>query len=101
MKLYEKTWFTVVTLLLFFPLGVFLMWKYKKFNKVGRIVLTAFFSFILVAMIFGKEENNQATSIETIEDEVETSVVSDTDEAKREADAKAEAEAEAEAKAKA
>lgn len=38
---YTKTWFILLTLLICcFPLGLFLMWKYKKFNKPVRIILT-------------------------------------------------------------
>ena len=35
---YQKTWFVIVALILFLPVGVFLVWKYKKFKKPVRIV---------------------------------------------------------------
>ena len=31
-KFYEKTWFTILTLICVFPVGLILMWKNKKFN---------------------------------------------------------------------
>lgn len=37
-----KTWFVLLMLLFCcFPFGLFLMWKYKKFNKPARVILTA------------------------------------------------------------
>ena len=32
MKLYEKNWFVVLMLILFFPVGLYLMWKHTKWN---------------------------------------------------------------------
>lgn len=40
---YTKTWFTVATLLLFFPVGLFTMWKYMNWNKIIKIGITALF----------------------------------------------------------
>lgn len=40
---YTKTWFTVVALLLFFPVGLFTMWKYMNWNKIIKIGITALF----------------------------------------------------------
>ena len=59
MKFYEKTWFTVLMLLLFFPVGLFLMWKYQKFNKGARIIISVFFGLLLVSNMFDESEDNQ------------------------------------------
>lgn len=79
MKFYEKTWFTVIMLLLFFPVGLFLMWKYQKFNKIARIIISVFFGFLIIGNLFGESESNQTgtTAIEetdtiSVEAEVET-----------------------------
>ena len=37
-KFYEKMWFVILMLIVFFPVGVYLMWKQKKFNKLVRII---------------------------------------------------------------
>ena len=57
-RFYQKTWFVVLMLLLFFPVGTFLMWKYKKFNKLGRIIASIvlsvpflFWVLIIVALL--------------------------------------------------
>lgn len=35
-----STWFTVLWLICFPPVGFYLMWKYKKFNNIARIIIT-------------------------------------------------------------
>ena len=41
---YSKIWFIVLMLLFCcFPIGLFLMWKYKKFNKPARVIITLFY----------------------------------------------------------
>lgn len=39
-KFYETKWFTLIMFVLICPVGVFLMWKNKIFNKAGRIILS-------------------------------------------------------------
>jgi hypothetical protein len=40
---YQKTIWIVVLLVLFFPVGLFLMWKYTKWNKAVKWIITGFF----------------------------------------------------------
>lgn len=42
-SIWSKTWICVIALIVFCPVGLFLMWKYKKFPKIARIIITAFF----------------------------------------------------------
>ena len=50
-KFYEKCWFCVLMLILFAPVGIVFLWKYKHFSKNISIILTAasaiFFIFLL------------------------------------------------------
>lgn len=53
-----STGVVVLLLILFWPVGVYLMWKYQKFSKVARIVITAILAFftllsLLSSMITG------------------------------------------------
>ncbi len=53
-----STGVVVILLILFWPVGVYLMWKYQKFSKVARIVITAILAFftllsLLSSMITG------------------------------------------------
>lgn len=52
-KFYSKSWFIILMLLLFFPIGLVLMWRYMKFNKPCRIVITALCFFILLIFVLG------------------------------------------------
>lgn len=46
-KFYQKTWFCVLMLFLFFPIGLILMWRYKRFNETARIIITGLFILAL------------------------------------------------------
>ena len=50
-KFYNSTWFIILALILFPPLGIFLMWRNKRFNTFARIGLTVVFSIYMLAMI--------------------------------------------------
>lgn len=64
-KWYQKTWIIVLFIIFFFPVGLFLMWKYTDWKKPIKIVVT----IVLVVMVFiaGKSgvdinKNNSAIS---------------------------------------
>lgn len=42
-SIWSKTWVCIIALIVFYPVGLFLMWKYKKLHKIPRIIITAFF----------------------------------------------------------
>lgn len=63
MKLTEKTWFIGLMLVIFFPVGLFLMWKNSNWNKVVKIIITA----VLVLAMFGAVSDDEgATEVETL-----------------------------------
>lgn len=46
---YSKTWFIILMMFFCcFPVGIILMWKYKKFNKPIRIIITVFFALCVI-----------------------------------------------------
>ncbi len=49
----QKTWFVILFLFLFWPLGLFFMWRAKKFTKVARIIITAVIGVLFVLNIVG------------------------------------------------
>lgn len=75
-KLTQKTWFTVLLLFIFFPLGLYLMWKNKKFSMVARIVISAIIAIeIIVFAGLGSEsetEINNSTQMVSTDTEQET-----------------------------
>ena len=70
MKIYEKNWFIILMLVLFFPVGLFLMWKNAKWNKTVKIIISVLFA---AAVIFsnGSEESKNVETKNT-NAEVET-----------------------------
>ena len=65
LKFYQKSWF--ILLLLFFcclPLGLFLMWYYKKNTKSVRIYLTVFFTIMWGLGIYIQYQNAVTTKSE-------------------------------------
>lgn len=62
LKFYEKNWFMWLMLIFISPIGIFLMWKNKKFNVIIRGVLSVFFVFWFVAFIQGFNQPKENTS---------------------------------------
>lgn len=91
MRFFERTWFVILTLIFFFPLGLFLMWKYEKFNKVARIIVTVIIGLAAFSTFTG-ESDNTATQPLVEEPTTTTADTSEEDKAAAEAAAKKEAE---------
>lgn len=67
-KWYQKTGFIILLLIFFFPVGLFLMWKYTNWGKKVKIAISA-----IIAVFFGISLISSAGSDEPVE-----TVVSDT-----------------------
>ena len=39
-KWYEKTWVIILFLLIFWPVGLFLMWRFADWSKTAKVVVT-------------------------------------------------------------
>lgn len=48
MKWYQKTWGIILLLIVFFPAGLYLMWKYANWNKRAKGIVSVIFAFILI-----------------------------------------------------
>lgn len=59
MKVYEKTWFIIVMLIVFFPVGLFLMWKFSTWNKVVKIIISVFFGLVIISSLFGGSSDDK------------------------------------------
>lgn len=67
MKWYQKTWVVILFLVFFFPVGLFLMWKYSNWNKVVKGAVTGLFCILIITNVAGGNkiiENNPTNSIE-------------------------------------
>lgn len=93
-KFYEETLFIIATLILIFPIGLFLMFKYNKFNKKARyVILTICMSPIIIAAInkilpqryyTSKKHNNNYESSKPIEQKNEDISLVDSTEVSKE-----------------
>jgi flagellar motor protein MotB len=61
-KFYEKTWFLWVMLIFIAPVGIFLLWKYKRFNQPVRIVLTVIFALFFIGAVASNNDDNTSTT---------------------------------------
>jgi penicillin-binding protein 2 len=61
-KFYEKTWFMWVMLIFFAPIGIFLMYQYKRFNPTARLILSIFSGLVFISII---ATNNISNNVET------------------------------------
>lgn len=63
---YNKEWFMWVTLILFAPIGIYLLWKHRRYSKNARVVLSIFFGIIfLIALrnnVFNNKQDTKANS---------------------------------------
>lgn len=56
-KITEKAWFIFLMYIVFFPLGIFFMWKNKHCPKLVKIVVTIIFVLLIIAGLFYKDDN--------------------------------------------
>lgn len=72
-KLTSKTWFVVLTLIIFFPIGLFFMWRNKMFNMPIRVIVTAFFGIAILANLgsSNSEPVAEPEPVEEVEEEPE------------------------------
>lgn len=76
---YKKTWFVIVMLIFFFPVGVVLMWLYKKNWKLPiKIIISVLFLFWILGLFAGNSDDGSKS--ETLEgtEVVQTTEVSET-----------------------
>src|SRR5699024_11081857 len=55
----ESNWFIVLLLLLFFPVGLYLMWRYSGWNKGPKWIITVIFAVLLLINTGGDDSGDQ------------------------------------------
>ncbi len=85
-KWYQTNGGIIALLILFFPAGLFLMWKHTDWNKTAKWTITGFFALlVLVNAIGGNDSNSTASNTQIAtptvsqESEATTQVVSTND----------------------
>lgn len=67
-RFYQKTWFIIVMLILIWPVGVFLMWKFSNWNIAVKSVVSAVFAFALINTVFDGD-NKPEKSVSDVQTE--------------------------------
>lgn len=65
MAWYDKKWVIWLAIILFFPLGLVLMWRTSNFGMKTKVIVTAFFVLILIGS-WGREPTDRTTSSSTV-----------------------------------
>ena len=70
-KFYKRTWFIVLMLLFVPPVGIFLMWKFTRWNQVLKVILSVVFGilFIFALMIGSSEDKSKIEEAEATQQE--------------------------------
>lgn len=68
-KFYTKNWFIILSLIFFFPLGIFLMWRNKKWSSKTRWILTISAIIFSLIIISTEDETDSAASNDLNEQE--------------------------------
>ena len=74
---YKKTWFIILALILFFPLGLVLMWIFSGWSKVPKWIVTGVFAFFIMAAVFSDPEeidDSVASGDKSTEEQAESPV---------------------------
>lgn len=88
-RFYQKTWFIILALIFFWPLGIFLMWKFSKWNKIVKIIISILCLFALIGLFTGNDDTKSSdndTQIETEAVETEDNADATKEEATEETD---------------
>lgn len=60
-NLSQTTWFTILMLFVFFPVGIYLIWKNKKFKHNSRVIIATFFLAGCIISFTGCDTDTQTS----------------------------------------
>lgn len=61
-KWYDKTWLVVLLCIIFFPVGLYALWKNQSISKGWKIGVTALIAIIVIANIAGEDETSTSST---------------------------------------
>ena len=85
MKFYEKDWFIVLMLIVFFPYGLLLMWKYSKWHIKAKKIISVLIAVMVVIAIFS-DGSTESKNVETKNTNAEVETVDKTKDTNAEAE---------------
>lgn len=81
MKWYQKTWVVILFLIIFWPVGLFFMWK-SNWNKIAKIVITVFIAMIVFVGCIEGSSNSNSTNTNQTKKEVNSDTTKEDEEKK-------------------
>lgn len=93
-KWYQKNITVIISLILFFPIGLFLMWKYTEWKRLTKIIVTVALALFFISLpssdtntssqssteVTAEAESTESTGEESNEVQIEESATPDTTE---------------------
>ena len=70
---YQHTIITVLSLTFFFPVGLYLMWRYSDWNKWAKIIITGFFALFVLSIANSPDSADTSTDTQTQTPQTENS----------------------------
>lgn len=55
LKDYQKPWLIILMLIVFFPIGLYLMWKYSNWNKITKWIITGIIGLLVLITLISSE----------------------------------------------
>lgn len=62
---YQQTWAIILFLIFFFPVGLFLMWKYSNWKTAPKVIVTVFIAIIFIYNIDSSNNKDTTTTNKT------------------------------------
>lgn len=82
-KYKEENWFITLFIILFFPVGLYLMWRYSTWKKEPKWIITAFF---ILLIIFSPNSNDITAELNGTSDEIAAETNADNDKERQKLD---------------
>lgn len=69
-KWYQKTPIIILALIFFFPIGLFLMWKYSGWKKAPKIIITVFLAILTIGFIASGSDSEENPTLPNSESDI-------------------------------
>lgn len=65
---YEKTWLVILLCVVFFPVGIYALWKNATINKGVKIIITVVIGIILMTSLRDEKKDADSKEVKKVED---------------------------------
>lgn len=71
---YQSNFWIILFLIVFFPVGLYLMWRYAKWNKAVKVIVTVLIAYAVMQSVFDTETETQKSPEITAESTLDVTV---------------------------